>query len=190
MASECLFCGSPFIPKRTGQRFCNPSCSRSYTARAEGKQPKVEMTCPVCGKVFMEYQSNVKGAAKYCSRSCGAKGRHLGKSLPLCAICGQPVRTMRNAYCSKSCSNKARWIGAKTTPDKQRRDTAGQLARQLNGSQPEACSWCGKAAKLVKHHPDYAKPLEVVWLCRVCHAAIHQFPQPCLSPRRQAAATP
>jgi hypothetical protein len=35
------------------------------------------------------------------------------------------------------------------------------------------CSVCG-ADKPDKHHPDYDKPLEVVFLCRRCHIAEHK----------------
>lgn len=36
---------------------------------------------------------------------------------------------------------------------------------------PEFCEGCGlKSARLEKHHPDYSKPLLVVWLCKRCHA--------------------
>ena len=38
---------------------------------------------------------------------------------------------------------------------------------------PVTCQHCGKVAKLHGHHPDYEKPLEVVWLCPKCHAAEH-----------------
>ncbi|MFA5379229.1 MAG: hypothetical protein WC455_25965 [Dehalococcoidia bacterium] len=38
---------------------------------------------------------------------------------------------------------------------------------------PEQCPKCGKPAKLEGHHPDYAKPLKVVFLCRKCHSALH-----------------
>jgi hypothetical protein len=34
---------------------------------------------------------------------------------------------------------------------------------------PTGCSRCGKRCKPEAHHPDYSKPLEVVWLCEVCH---------------------
>lgn len=37
---------------------------------------------------------------------------------------------------------------------------------------PSPCVACG-AADAEKHHPDYGKPLEVVWLCRRCHMAEH-----------------
>lgn len=51
-------------------------------------------------------------------------------------------------------------------------------ARQLlNGAvrrgevvRPDECSRCGCAGKVTGHHPDYSKPLEVVWLCYPCHA--------------------
>lgn len=35
------------------------------------------------------------------------------------------------------------------------------------------CERCGKT-KSEAHHPDYTKPLEVIWLCRQCHAKEHR----------------
>ena len=40
----------------------------------------------------------------------------------------------------------------------------GKLARQT------ICEGCGLPKRLEKHHPDYSKPLLVVWLCKPCHA--------------------
>jgi hypothetical protein len=39
---------------------------------------------------------------------------------------------------------------------------------------PAICSQCGQPPKrgvVHAHHPDYTKPLEVVWLCAGCHEA-------------------
>jgi len=36
------------------------------------------------------------------------------------------------------------------------------------------CSQCGATEKLQRHHPDYAKPLEVVTLCMTCHKKLHR----------------
>jgi hypothetical protein len=43
-----------------------------------------------------------------------------------------------------------------------------------NGSliRPFHCSSCLLECKPQAHHEDYAKPLEVIWLCRPCHLAI------------------
>lgn len=35
------------------------------------------------------------------------------------------------------------------------------------------CSLCGSLEKLNAHHTDYAKPLEVIWLCTFCHKKVH-----------------
>jgi ribosomal protein S27AE len=40
---------------------------------------------------------------------------------------------------------------------------------------PRICSRCGKERKLQAHHVDYAKPLDIVWVCSWCHGAIHQI---------------
>ena len=48
---------------------------------------------------------------------------------------------------------------------------AGRLQR------PKKCSCCGRRGIAIEaHHPDYTKPLQVKWLCRICHAA--QGPKP------------
>ena len=33
----------------------------------------------------------------------------------------------------------------------------------------ERCEECNRKAKLIGHHPDYSKPLEVKWVCFRCH---------------------
>lgn len=43
---------------------------------------------------------------------------------------------------------------------------AGRLVKQ-------PCERCGKADKVIAHHPDYSKPLEVQWLCSRHHAEAH-----------------
>ena len=40
---------------------------------------------------------------------------------------------------------------------------------------PKQCSLCFVPCKPVAHHPDYSKPLEVVWVCRKCHSILHSI---------------
>ena len=59
------------------------------------------------------------------------------------------------------------------------KNAAGYIRRALRAgkiSKPETCSSCGDLpvhGKIVGHHPDYTKPLEVVWLCPRCHRKEH-----------------
>lgn len=38
---------------------------------------------------------------------------------------------------------------------------------------PTECSRCNTPCKPRAHHPDYDKPLEVIWLCASCHNDVH-----------------
>lgn len=48
-------------------------------------------------------------------------------------------------------------------------------ARQSGLIKPKPCQNCGYDDRRVvhAHHPDYSRVLEVVWLCRKCHAKEH-----------------
>jgi hypothetical protein len=39
---------------------------------------------------------------------------------------------------------------------------------------PSHCEACGVACHPDAHHTDYARPLDVRWLCRTCHAKEHR----------------
>lgn len=45
----------------------------------------------------------------------------------------------------------------------------GKMAR------PSVCDACKQAGRIEAHHEDYAKPLEVIWLCRPCHSLLHRL---------------
>lgn len=38
---------------------------------------------------------------------------------------------------------------------------------------PSSCSMCGTFTKLVAHHIDYSKPLNVIFICQRCHKKTH-----------------
>src|ERR1700687_3295425 len=38
---------------------------------------------------------------------------------------------------------------------------------------PNTCSKCGEETEIEAHHPDYRKPLYVLWICRPCHRDEH-----------------
>ncbi len=46
---------------------------------------------------------------------------------------------------------------------------------QANRKLPKAsvCQKCGDKKTVERHHPDYNKPLEVMWLCHTCHMNHH-----------------
>lgn len=64
------------------------------------------------------------------------------------------------AYIARHPERRAAWLAV----DRALRN--GQLIK------PSRCA-CGRNARVNAHHDDYARPLDVLWLCGVCHKARH-----------------
>lgn len=60
-------------------------------------------------------------------------------------------------------------------PEKYRARTAvGNAVRDGVLQRPDACESCGAIGPVEAHHEDYDKPLEVRWLCALCHGKQHR----------------
>lgn len=57
------------------------------------------------------------------------------------------------------------------------RMNAGCHARRYVALKP-CCEQCSSKDNLVRHHPDYSKPLYVITLCKSCHIQLHQKLKP------------
>jgi len=59
------------------------------------------------------------------------------------------------------------------TPQGKARKAVFQAILKKSLVRPEKCQMCNKECKPEAHHSDYEKPLEVIWVCKACHGAIH-----------------
>lgn len=59
-------------------------------------------------------------------------------------------------------------------PEKYRAQNAvNNAVRDKKITKPTECQICGKAYRLIAHHRDYSKPLDVLWICQKCHRDLH-----------------
>lgn len=58
-------------------------------------------------------------------------------------------------------------------PDKDRAHEIVHTAKKRGKLRPSPCADCGSTSKIHAHHEDYAKPLEITWLCAPCHRKRH-----------------
>ncbi len=125
--------------------------------------------------------------SSYC-RSCENEYRRNWGKTPKGRLCQKKSREKykeyqreyaRNWY-AKNGRNRAvdyqeaitEWI--KRNPEKvQAKLLVAKAVKEGKIIKPKNCSKCNRETRLSGHHPDYAKPLEVLWLCSSCHKLEH-----------------
>lgn len=110
-----------------------------------------------------------------------------------CDHCGGPMVTDnyqiargRGRCCSKNCAlanarkvslgpNGRRFLRPESSKAERVRANGLVNMRIRRGAltRPDACQACLKRCKPDSHHPDYAQPGFVWWLCRSCHMRLH-----------------
>lgn len=112
------------------------------------------------------------------------------KVLPKCSVCRKPHKRLKQRYClACSAAYNRKWrkthplTKAQKVKDNARSYAAAYQRRGILRRRP--CQKCGDGNS-EKHHPDYSRPLHVIWLCRRCHIDLHQRPDPALEQRLEA----
>ena len=129
-----------------------------------------------------------KSGIKYCSKCCEDDESVLIVSSKRVNKEGE----IKYAYTCRKCNTeRARNYRAtrrgkaniyKASYSSQKRNSLQTNARQKlnyqvkigNIVKPSKCSICKETKRIHGHHNDYLKPLEVMWVCRQCHADIHR----------------
>jgi len=83
----------------------------------------------------------------------------------------------KNGKCSKvSYATQQAWRVRNRQKSRAHNSAAKAVKKNLIVPKQE-CESCGATGiKLQKHHEDYSKPLDVTWLCSVCHGIRHRKP--------------
>lgn len=137
----------------------------------------IQHTCPRCARSFKGnvYGSHVKicadlqGETKTC-RGCGERK-------PLSEYHKHRLSLGGRAAKCRACERIRKATRPRAYDPVKRRARSQLRIAMLAGriTKPEACEACGKSsAGLEAHHADYAKPLDVSWLCRSCHVQSHR----------------
>lgn len=140
----------------------------------------IERNCKECDKTFSSYESSKR---KYCSKLCWRKSNWLFDR-PLVSLSKELRRKfdrerMKRYYrtaVGRANIKKTIRKSEEKNPERQRaRVLLNWNVKQGKIKKPKQCQNCRqKKMRIVGHHPDYSKPLEVMWLCDLCHSKEHK----------------
>lgn len=137
------------------------------------------VNCPQCGTSFEPKIHRNGIIQKYCTPSCQVK---YSSKIIYYRNRKNPSFLMKERARARKYRERNKEKGVLRQRDYRRKDKIRAKAhRDLSRAvmekkiiKPEHCQLCGKNKPLDGHHNDYTKPLQIVWVCRLCHRKIHQ----------------
>ena len=143
--------------------YCHP-CHDEWLQSRWGRRLEIPSGCKKCARCH-----HVKPVDEFFRDAA----RHDGLR-SYCKVCHPNVPSVKKqARPEKEIPRRARYLRERrrTNPEVKRRDDARLMtgaAIRLGILVPQPCEVCG-TSKVVAHHTDYAKPLDVRWLCDPHH---------------------
>ncbi len=129
----------------------------------------IDRKCLICESDFKAAPWRVKkGKGLYCSIQCLAKSQE-----------GKKVKCHKGSknpnWKGGISKNRVRYkkIFEERYPDKAEVYRIVAMAKKTGKLIPQPCESCGTSNKIHAHHDDYSKPLDVRWLCPLCHYSVH-----------------
>lgn len=133
---------------------------------SRAKKPSV---CRTCGKEFYPRVDLLSvGRGLFCSQKCGT-GSEKSKNRQKTAKPPKPPALQGEANPAWK-GGVTKWYGANA---KVKARVMARQAKRRGKLVPSPCEICKATASIEMHHEDYSKPLDVRWLCKTCHDAIH-----------------
>lgn len=138
------------------------------SAAKDGLQNDCKPCCSAYKKTPQAREGQKKHYLKYREEKI-AKGKKWAEKNP--EKCAEIKRNWAENNKGKAQQNKARW--KKDNPIKVQAGGKALWEIKAGRLERESCTDCGSGTNVIGHHDDYAKPLDVRWLCAPCHRKWH-----------------
>ncbi len=137
--------------------------------------PDPTKRCPGCKAskpldAFHRNRSKGDGRQGYCKPCCRNCRRTWRKRNPEQARAEEGRRSARSVAQKKAAIREWKIQHPEAT---RAHDSVYYALKIGKLTRPETCSLCGGNSRLHAHHEDYARPLDVQWLCSRCHQRLH-----------------
>ena len=145
---KCAICGTTFLTTHSQGKYCSPECKR------EGERAS-----------WRKYGRNNRRKKRIYHR------RYYEANKEQISI---RIRLYQQSLAGKQAQHNSDVNQRRKSPEKYRARQIVLGALRSGKLIKLPCRFCN-IKQVEAHHPDYSKPLEVIWLCSECHRLLHKI---------------